>query len=89
MQFYSLILSLTTYHLTLHSVYLLVTHLFIRVSSQLDEMNTSLQAFRCIELMVHIVISVIPDNHLHLSQVKQVRVKCFTQGHSIETMFQH
>ena len=33
-------------------------------------------------------ISVLPGPHLHLSQVKHIRVKCLPQGHDIETMSQ-
>ena len=44
--------------------------------------HTVLQPFRHIELIVHIVISVPSVTHLHLSQVKYVRVKCFTQEHN-------
>ena len=50
--------------------------------------HTVLQPFRRIERIVHIAISVQPGTHLHLSQVKHVRVKCLAQGHTIETMSQ-
>ena len=35
---------------------------------------------------LNFAISVLPGTHLHLSQVKHVRVKYLTQGHNIETM---
>ena len=38
--------------------------LFIRVSFLILKEHTVMQAFRRIELIVHIAISVIPDNHL-------------------------
>ena len=59
--------------------------LFIRVPCQLHG-----EPFRHIELRMHIVISVLPGNHLNRSQVKLVRVKCSpndttsTQCRSIE-----
>ena len=59
--------------------------LFIRVQFQLHVEHTVLQPFRHIEIIVHIAISVLPGNYLHLSQVKLVRVK--TQN-NIETMSQ-
>ena len=34
-------------------------------------------------------MSVLPGTHLHLSQVKHVRVKCLAQGHNIEIMSQY
>ena len=51
--------------------------------------HTVLQAFRRIELIVHIASSVLPGTHLHLSQVKHVSVKCLVQGLNIETMSQY
>ena len=50
--------------------------------------HTVLQPFWRIELIIHITISVLPGTHFHLSQVKRLRVKCFAQGHNIETMSQ-
>ena len=78
---YSLITSLKTYHPTLHFTPSSLD-LFIRESFQLPGEHTGLQPFR------HIAISVLLDSHFHLSQVKQLRVKCFAQGHSIEAMSQ-
>ena len=40
-------------------------------------------------ISAHIVISVLPGTHLHLNQVKHVRVKCFAQEHNIEIMSQY
>ena len=57
--------------------------LLIRVLFQLYGEHTVLQPFRCIELIVYIVISVLPGTHFHLSQVKHLRVKCLAQGHNI------
>ena len=34
----------------------------------------------------HIAISVLPATHLHLSQVKHVRIKCLAQGHNIDNV---
>ena len=42
-----------------------------------------MQPSRCIELIVHIAISVLPGTHSHLSQVKHLRVKCLAQGYTI------
>ena len=72
--FYSLISSLKTYHWTSHF--------------QLPGEHTVLQPFRRIELIAHIVISVLPGTHFHLSQVKHLRVKCLAQGHNILKMSQ-
>ena len=60
--------------------------MFIRVPFQLHREHTVLQPFRRIELIVHIVISVLPGTHSHLSQVKHLRVECLAQGHNILTM---
>ena len=84
---YSLISNLKTYHPTLHLTTLSLD-LFIRVPFQLNGEHTVLQPFRRIELIVHIVISVLPGTHFHLSQVKHLRVKCLAQGHNILTMSQ-
>ena len=86
-QVYSLISSLKTYHPTLHLTPWSLD-LFIRVPLQLHGEHTVLQPFRRIELIVHIVISVLPGTHFHLSQVKHLRVKCLAQGHNILTMSQ-
>ena len=84
---YSLISSLKTNHQTLHLAPWSLD-LFIRVSFQLPGEHTVLQPFRRIELIVHIVISVLPGTHFHLRQVKHLRVKCLAQGHAILTMSQ-
>ena len=55
--------------------------LFICVPFQLHGEHTVPQPFRRIELIVEISISVLPGTHLHLSQVKHVRVKSLAQGH--------
>ena len=87
-QVYSLISSLKTYQLTSHiSPWSL--DLFIRVASELHGEHTVLQPFRRIELIIHIAISVLPGTHVHLSQVKHLRVKCLAQRHNIETMSQY
>ena len=75
-QVYSLILNFTPWSLGL----------LVRVPGQLQGEHTVLQPFRRIELTIHIVISLLPGTHVYLSQVKHVRVKCLSQGHSIETM---
>ena len=62
---------------------------FFRVPFHLRAEHTVLQPFRRIELIVHIVISVLPDTHFHLNQVKYLRVKCLAQEHTIETMSQY
>ena len=74
-QVYSLISSLTTYHPTLH-FFLWSLDMFIRVPFQLHGKHTVLQPFRCIELIVHITISVLPGTHFRLSQVKHLWVPC-------------
>ena len=79
MQVYSLISSLKTYHPTSHFTPWSLD-LFIRGPSQLHGEHTVLQPFRRIELIMHIDISVLPGTHFHLSQVKQLRVKCLAQG---------
>ena len=48
--------------------------LFIRVPFQLHGEHTVLQPFRRIELIVHIVISVLPGTHFYLNPVKRLRV---------------
>ena len=78
---YSLIVK--TYHPNL-DLYPLAMDLLIRVSFQLYREHTVLQPFRRIELIVHIAISVLPGTHAHLSQVKHLRMKCLTQGHTIQ-----
>ena len=71
-------------------IYPLVTGpLLIHVPSQLHGEHTVLQPFRRIELCLYIAISVLPGTHLHLSQVKHLRVKCLVQGHNIERMYQY
>ena len=85
--FYSLISNLKTYHQTLHFTPW-SPDLFIHVSFQLPGEHTVLQLFRRIELIVHIVISVLPGTHFHLRQVKHLRVKCLAQVHTILTMSQ-
>ena len=62
--------------------------LFIRLPFQLHGEQTVLQPFRRIELIVHIVISVLPGTYFHLSQVKHLREKCLAQGHNSLTMSQ-
>ena len=86
-QAYSLISSLKTYHPTLHLTPWSLD-LFIRGPFQLHGEHKILQLFRRIELIVHIAISVLLGTHFHLSQVKQLRVKCLAQGHNIITMSQ-
>ena len=76
--FYSLISSLKTYHRTLHFT-LWSLDLFIHVPFQLSGEYTVLQPFRRIKLIVHIAISVLSVTHFHLSEVKQLRVKCPAQ----------
>ena len=84
--FYNLISSLKTYHRTLHLTPWALD-LLIRVPFQLPGEHTVLQPFRLIQLIVHIVISVLLcPTHFHLSQVKHLRVKCLAQGHTILTM---
>ena len=39
----------------------------------------------CYSAIVHITIHVLPDTHVHLSEVRHLRVKCLAQGNSIET----
>ena len=68
-QVYSLISSLKTYHPTLHFTPWSLD-LFIREPFQFHWEHTVLQAFRRIELIAHIAISVLPGTHFHLSQVK-------------------
>ena len=51
--------------------------------------HTALQPFQRYKLITDIAISVLPGTHLHLSQVKHVRVECLAQRHSIEIMPQH
>ena len=86
--FYSLISSLKIYHPTLRFTPWSLD-LFIRVPFQLPGEHTVLQSFRCIELIVHIAISVPPSTHFHLIQVKRLRVKCLVQGQNILTMSQY
>ena len=80
--FYSLISSLKTYHPFL-TFYHWSLDLFICVQLQLHGDHTVLQPFRRIELLVHIVISVLPGTYFYLSPVKHLRVKCIAQGHNI------
>ena len=70
---YNLILNLKTQQPTSHFTPWSL-ELFIRVSIQLHEEHTVLPPFQRIELIVHIVISVLPGSHLHLSRVMRVRV---------------
>ena len=86
-QVYSLISRLKTYLPTLHLTPWSLD-MFICVSFQLQGEHTVLQLFPRIELIIHIAISVLPGTHLHLSQVKHLRVKCLAQGHNILTMSQ-
>ena len=76
--FYSLISSLKTYHRTLHFTPWSLD-LLIHVPFQLPGEHTVLQPFQRIELIVHIVISVLPGTHYHLNQVKHLRLD---QGHT-------
>ena len=69
MQVYCLI-DLKIYHPTLHFTPLSLD-LFIRVTFQLRREHTVMQPFRRIELIVPIAISVLPDTHFHLSQIKE------------------
>ena len=39
--------------------------------------------FGAFKRIVHIVISVVPDTHLHLSEGKHVRMNCLVLGHNI------
>ena len=50
------------------------------VPFQLDGKHTVIQPFRRIEFIVRTAISVLPDNHSHLSEVKHVRIKCLSQA---------
>ena len=84
---YSQITNLKTYHPTLHFTPSSLD-LFVRESFQLPGEHTGQQPFRRVKFIVHIAISVLLGTHFHLSQVKQLRVKCFAQGHSIEAMSQ-
>ena len=59
---------------------------FVRVPFQVHGEHTVLRPFRRIDLIVHTATSVLPGIHLHLSQVKHIKVKCLAQGHNIETM---
>ena len=43
-----------------------------------------LQPFRCIELIIHIAISVLTG-----TQVRHLKAKCPAQGHNLETMSQN
>ena len=43
----------------------------------------------CFLGLLHIAISVLQGSHLHLSQVKYVKVKCLAQGHSTKINSQH
>ena len=47
-------------------------NLFMFVPFQLHEERTVLPSFRRLQLIIHIVISVLPDTYLHLSQVNNV-----------------
>ena len=85
--FYSLISNLKTYHRTLHFTPWSLDPL-IHLPFQLPGNHTVLHLFRCIELIEHIAISVLPGTHFHLSQVKHLGVKCLAQGHTILTMSQ-
>ena len=71
------------------SLYLPIDIHRCEVMCQLHVEHTVLQLFWRIELIVHIIISVLPGPHLHLCHVKHLRVKCIAQGHNIETMAQH
>ena len=64
--FYSLISSLKPYHRTLHLTPWSLD-LFIHVPFQLPGEHTVLQPFRRIELIVHIVISVLPGTQVKWS----------------------
>ena len=70
----NLISSPKTYHPTLRFTPSSLD-LFIRVPFQLHGEHTVLQPIRRIELIVHIVISVLLGILFHLSQVKHLRVK--------------
>ena len=48
-----------------------------------------MQPFWREELVAHFVISVLTGTHLHLSQVKHVRVECLAPGHNIEIISQY
>ena len=64
--------------------------LLIHVSFQFPFWSiTTQQPLRRQEIIAHNAISVLPGTHLHLIQVKNVRVKCLDQGHNIETMSQY
>ena len=80
MQVYSLILSLKTYHPTLHFTPWSLD-LFICVPFQLHGEHTVLQPFRCIELIVRNVISVLPGTpgnyrYPESSEAFEVEVPC-------------
>ena len=53
--------------------------LFIHVPFQLPREDTALLPLGASS------ISVLPDTHLYLSEVKHVKVKCLVQGYNIET----
>ena len=77
-----MISSLKSHHPTLHFTPWSLD-LFIRMPFQLHGEHTVL------EPLIAIAISVLTDTHLHLSQVKHVRVKYLAQGHNIETLSQY
>ena len=63
--------------------------LFICVSVQLHREHTVLHPFWSFKIIGNIAIFVlVPSTHLHLSQVKHVRVNCLAQRHNIEIMSQ-
>ena len=72
----------------IHTYYPWSLDLFIHVIFQLPVLEcTTIPAISVLGTN-HMVISV-PGNHLHLSQVKHVRVKCLVQRHNIEIMSQY
>ena len=63
--------------------------LFICVPFQLHGEHIVPQPFRRNKLLLQIAISVLPGTHLHLSQVRSVRVNCLFQKHNIEAISQY
>ena len=75
-QVYSLISRLISYHPISHFMPCFLD-LVIRVSCVTSTPHT------------HIPISVLSGTHFYLSQVEHLSVKCFVEGHTIETMSQY
>ena len=84
---YSLISSLKTYPPTLHFTPWSL-NLLVCVPFHLPGEHTVLQPVRCIELIVHIAVSVLQGTHFHLSHAKHLMVESLADRHTIETMSQ-